>query len=1019
MRRLIELSFLLLSLVAAIPAGALGQRLDPIVPAEKLIKEQKYNEAVAYLSDFIRKYPERFDEAQALIRTVIQNREAYNKVADELLKAITQDPENKELQVELTLRLEALDPYPNQATQEFVYKTKLASLFFVNKTLFDRIMDEGRAFLDQKQYALAARKYEEGFILYRKEFEQAGYDAMTVSSVYALVDVVKLRIAGFESAQEELVSTVAALRSAFAAGDEAAVARLWPAVETLLVEQGRRRNAAVAAGKAMARQFETLQKIDPELSNDSSYLPFARRFTLGRENLGKDSLGNVIPAPPEGVMGSMDLLWTALLDSLQAAFEPQLEKIYSAAEEDFDAGRWAEAESGFERAASLAGPAIGVLALWSFIAPTDMLPVPTRYGRNVLVSKPGAYERARALALSAAASARLAGYAAQAARNDEASAGYLAALPARPPLDATLARFSDFRGELRDLQARLEAEREESRKRAEENSRWTAAGWGDQRTDRAQGSFDGRLKALLDRSLDFEVALAARILGVEFADLEYEYGDRKETLARGRLLLEGEVATDPALGGAILRYPTRTAESMAEVEPLLRALRSRIAEYLVRMGREIPYVAGAAPVQVWAEKSRQLDREALALQTERGQLLARAQEQRRQAELAKAEAERRFAEARAALEREDFETARDRLGRARDRYFASLSFENDARLRLESDQSLSLLGADIVRAENDKVVRDTRAFINEGKDLYFKGSFDKAEEALTKARARWKTTHDEPEPEVEYWMRLVTTALSVKTGRDIPTTAPLYPEMSQTLSLAKKYYEQGARLLEQRNKSDALQYFALARAKIKEVQVVYPLNQEAGVLDLRIDQLIDPGVFPQNFKAKFDQARARIESNPREAYAQLQDLAAINAKYPGLAAAMDRAAIAAGYKAAPIDQTKVRQAATLVAEARRIYDAREAARYEYALEQLNKAIQFDPNNKTAADLKDRIGILVGGTASIVMTAAAEEQYQRAVALFQSGDIITALEVVTTLLKDPKNQRFQKILDLKSKLEARL
>ena len=80
----------------------------------------------------------------------------------------------------------------------------------------------------------------------------------------------------------------------------------------------------------------------------------------------------------------------------------------------------------------------------------------------------------------------------------------------------------------------------------------------------------------------------------------------------------------------------------------------------------------------------------------------------------------------------------------------------------------------------------------------------------------------------------------MKTGRVIPPTAPLYPEMSQMLSIAHQYFDSGSAKIKKGQKAEGVELLEQAKKKLQEVQLVYPLNQEASLLTLRIDQLIDP-----------------------------------------------------------------------------------------------------------------------------------------------------------------------------------
>jgi len=365
--------------------------------------------------------------------------------------------------------------------------------------------------------------------------------------------------------------------------------------------------------------------------------------------------------------------------------------------------------------------------------------------------------------------------------------------------------------------------------------------------------------------------------------------------------------------------------------------------------------------------------------------------------------------------------ARERLDRARERYLASLSFEQDAALRAQSDRLLSELAATILKTENDLVVTETRRLLTNGKTQYLQGEFDRAESFLLQARSRWSTTNSTPEVEVEYWLKLVQTALSVKTGRDIPVTAPLFPEMSQLLSLAKQYYEEGSTLLAKRDKTGAIRSFTQARQKISEVKVVFPLNQEARVLELQIDQLSDPDEFGRKFARMFNESREKLDARNdlTTAYSDLQDLQTINPRYPGLAAQITRAEILLGFRLPPPDPKAVAESMSLTVAARRIFDSGQVAQFAFARAQLEKAIGLDPNNAAAGVLKDRIATYIGGDTAIVLPSAAETLYNEAVTYFTNGDYINARARLTRLAAVfPKGRSMQKVADLESRLTAR-
>ena len=983
---------------------AKGKAVDPLVKADQLIAAQNYNEAILYLTDFIKKYPDRFDEAQGRLRRVITIRETYNQTARALLNILVNDPTNEAKKLEMIKKLEDLERNPNKETQTFIQKTKVASLFVYNRSKFDEIMTKSRALIDSGKYAEAAALYTSGFVLYRDEFDAAPYGELTKKTVADLVSGVESEVADYSVAQGSLLAAASRFQLALAAGDSAAAASAWPATEAAFVDRSVRRNRVLAAGHAMEQQFTVLQKID-QSTTDSSFLPFAYRFTIGRSSA----------VLPEGVTGAMDSQWIALMNGIQSSLEKELTGLYGSAEAAYAGGKWKDAAQDFDRAAALCSPGLKALALWSLVAPTDIYPAPTQYGRAVLTGKSVAYEKIRLIGIAAQSSARLARVAealaaTDASEKDSAAKGGDAA--------TAMATAATFRKTYQGYGSQVGAESAIYEGLAQEFGRWAGSGLADAQATTVLSGYRARIDAAATGVQSRETAVVALAAGIEYSGYASNFDARAQGLARGRELLEGKA--QPGNAAEPLHYPGAAIALLNTEGTTLRSLSSDLAAYLDRLGKETSFVAKADSIREWETKARDLSAKAAALEADRASVLQTATDRKLAADAASREAAKRSAEARIALATDDFDTARDRLEKSRERYLASFSLEESPSLRAQSDTSLQQLGADIVKAENEKVVRDTRALITLGKNSYFEGLFPKSEDALLQARARWKTTHaDDTNAEVEYWLRLAQSALSVKTGRDIPSTAPLYPEMSQLLSLAKKYYQEGQNLLSARRKPEALQTFGLSKDKINQIKVVFPLNQEASVLALKIDQLTDPESFKNAFAAKYAEAKAGLQNSPREAYSQLQDLSAIDPNYPGLKGLLYDAEITLGLRLPPPDPAKTRRAASLVAAARSIVDSGDTGRFSFALEQLNEAVGLDPNNNQASALRDRILTFQGGSSQIVLSSYAEEQYRVAVQQFQDGNYLQANATVERLLTDAKNKKSQKILDLYKKIQARL
>ncbi len=122
-------AFFFLILLITVPLYAFGAKEDPLVYIDKLIDEQKYDEAILYLTDFMKQYPERFDEAQSRLKRIVEIRAAYNEKAKDLLSVITKEPTNNEKKLAMIKELQSFEKNPSTGLKDFIDQTKSAALF--------------------------------------------------------------------------------------------------------------------------------------------------------------------------------------------------------------------------------------------------------------------------------------------------------------------------------------------------------------------------------------------------------------------------------------------------------------------------------------------------------------------------------------------------------------------------------------------------------------------------------------------------------------------------------------------------------------------------------------------------------------------------------------------------------------------------------------------------------------------------------------------------------------------------
>jgi hypothetical protein len=245
--------------------------------------------------------------------------------------------------------------------------------------------------------------------------------------------------------------------------------------------------------------------------------------------------------------------------------------------------------------------------------------------------------------------------------------------------------------------------------------------------------------------------------------------------------------------------------------------------------------------------------------------------------------------------------------------------------------------------------------------------------------------------------------------------------MSQLLSDARKNYEEGVRYFNVGRRPLGIAKFAEARQKTQEVKLMFPVNQEAGILELRIDQMTDPAAFNESFARRFNDAVAGTKPNVRslESFAELQNLAEINPRYPGMAAALVQAEIDMGLRPPPPNPRDLARSNELTAAARRILEDNVRSQFEIGLRQADEALNLNPNNTQAMTIKDQLQTRMNGTGTLVLDSRSEEEYQRAVAEFQRGNYLMASVIVEQLLQNPRNRSSTRILELQRRIQPRL
>lgn len=420
------------------------------------------------------------------------------------------------------------------------------------------------------------------------------------------------------------------------------------------------------------------------------------------------------------------------------------------------------------------------------------------------------------------------------------------------------------------------------------------------------------------------------------------------------------------------------------------------------------------------------------LNTQTNELADQARTQQREALQAQNQIDLYYNRALSSYNSNNFSSARQNLDRATTLYDASISsLSRDAGIREEVYGRLTKLKQNIAERQKPLLVQEIRVYKTNAKSAYYAGNFEEASIQLAEAektRENWGKFMDvelDADEELDRLNNLVNTALTIKSGKELNPNDALYPEMSQILSISNQYYKQAQDLLDEGNKEEAKVYLNKAKDKLNELKIIYPRNQQANLLSMRIDQILDIKQFNEAFRTRFEELKlvnySLRDSSAQIAYSDLQDLYELEPDYPGLKAFMSQTEIALGLRQRPIDNSSIEEAQALAEQAYAILSEaeRDTIKLESARNLANRAWALNPNNDLAVSVIDEVALRTGTSAAVILSSRDEEKYQQAITYLQNGNVVAANSNLQEILKTPENRRSAKVQKLQSRIQGML
>ncbi len=1005
--------FIFLISTSAFARGEVDIQLADI---DALIAESRINEALILAERYLRENPDDFVNAQKRIDKIFKFRNDYKQKTDELVRIIVNEPLNDKKKLDIIAELEAMERNPNEQDREFIERIKVSSQFTYFRALYEQIIEDGTELLLDKEYAQSAQRFTDGFELYYDDFFDQGFNNALVNAVVSQVGVVTDSLDDYVQVENRFKNAFDSFNNNLSRNDIEDAIDDYNDILQAIDEFAEIRNTNILAGYYLKEQSDLLQEQFPELT-DAFFLPFAYRLLLGR---GNEEEANIVKA--------MDSQWEDSFedarDSLSSAIAFYTEDLTNVLNsqpitqrEDTDI-----IKEQAEQLRSLVVIGEDLLSQYEILNDTE-----TTFLSNPHIAYQDLLDYSNFLL---AQTDTLVNYAdlliAQRLEVEE----YLDPQSPDTIIKSGSTDYKDFLAEAAQTNADYSTQITGILENMDEQASIVA------RTSSSFGIVENKsypelinLKRSLDRSFDF-------VSDQNYIEALQIWERMSIFIAEGSTLIQTDYSSSYADSIPLINETLTTATlsnpelALSTLEDIVGTLDQDIqaleTEYNFLQQTQENEALGVQNSQTFEVNREQIQSDIASLEEIRvasEEYIVLATQRVRLAQQAENEADLRFSQAEEFLDQENFSASRDALQRARTKYNEALSYQYTEELRIESDEKLAALGDEIAFIENEIIVQNVRNLITSSRQNYYNSNFTQAESLILQAESQWAITNVTPNPEVVALKALIGNALSITTGRTIPPTDPLYPEMSQTLNVAYRHFDNAQNLLEQNNRDDAINELNQARNKIRDVQVLYPFHQEAGLLALRIDQLIDPVAFEDQFAQKFEQAQEDYDdpNTSTRAYVDLLDLYEINPDYPGLENFIYVVELDLGIILPPPDIAALSRSTSLTNQASNIYNnsARNEINLNNALTLLNEAVSLNPENQNALILLDRINTSLGGGAVVILSSAAENLYQQAIQELANGNVITASALVTQLLQLPNVQNSAKIIDLKQRVDSLL
>ena len=1018
-----------------------GGEVMSLFEIERLIRKTDYTEALKQLNIYIDKKPDYFDNAQRLIKIIMNRRKQYSVLAERAIKSSTENPEDHETPAKIILQMRSIEKNPPAEIKHMIDMLEEMHLFKYYAYLFDSIQEQSARLTMEGNYnAAISLVQEEGFDIYKDEYYDTyeNDNPQMADSATRIMTSLEETLARYRDndLQKEFDTAVSQFMRAVRNDDYSEANSLFASVESVFNRYAQVRNEVYDCGQQIKALYEKQKELDSEIT-DASYLPFMQRFILG-------------VASPEysGILGAIDGKYWASLEEMKNLLAGQVlahsntylndlpQVLFESAADYDNLSDSLKYVLPVSRYAELGKKTNALYALLDTDSSQAYAPYP---GYDISLD----YESSLCQK-----TADLMGITREFEKEKNTQEEIIArGIQAVSQLFDSVFRMSTILGAKSQHQtdnfewgrAYNQLDQEEDNGRldwTEHTQRYalyletlfnlSASSMTDSWTLITE-SYKNDSDNYLAQTRDYKEKAAVYSKGFDQHMEESVYNSIKNDMAA---LLEYAQKAGAQNNPAYM-YPD-LAEKMYEHS---RGLAASYSEELTQkqntltqnLNEHEDWLQNQSLVAVVDAAVAYIQNKKAELELNRVQALQGAQDMAlvlEEAAYSKNYADSLISASYDALARENLTEAENLLLEASEKFADSLALYDDIELREKADSIKVELSTKIMDAKNEIVVKESRRLYTEARDALNYDRYEDSESLINAAINKWAETHTEKNPEFEDFRELVNTAVSMKTGRVLLPSDPLYSEMSQLLSIAYQYYNEGEQLMKAGNKENANIALDSAIENLNKFKAVYPLNQEASLLMLKVDRLRDPARFDEEFAQKVQTAIAQSKKKDTmaQAYNTLTDYYNLVPNYKGLKDVIYNLEIELGMRQRPVDNSAATRSSRLTTQAQTQFNraGNNTGLLNQALNTVNEALKLNPNNKAAQTLKDNISLKLGSSSIIVLSSDDQNLLTQAKKAYQAGNIDEANTYMLRLLNNnPNNIKLKEVEDLNNKIRSQL